>query len=345
MAHPVAGRDYPGSYAELLAWFSDDDACLDYLDWLRWPEGWRCPTCACERGWRLASGRRECAGCGRQSSVTAGTIFHRTRTPLTVWFAAAWQLTSQKHGISALGLKRVLGLGSYQTAWAMLHRYRSAMVRPGRERLGGEVEVDETYVGGEEPGAHGRGTTKAIVAIAVEVREPRGLGRVRAQLVPDLSAASLIPFVCDVVEPGAIVQTDGWQSYRAIADHGYVHEKTVVTASNDPAHVSLPGVHRVASLLKRWLLGTHQGAVGAEHLDAYLNEFSFRFNRRASRRRGLLFYRLLEQAVLTGPISYREMIANPQPGSRAPRAPRGRRPNPASLARPAADKPWRQGST
>lgn len=123
MAHPLAGRDYPGSYAELLAWFSGDDACLDYLDWLRWPEGWRCPTCACERGWRLASGRRECAGCGRQSSVTAGTIFHRTRTPLTVWFAAAWQLTSQKHGISALGLKRVLGLGSYQTAWAMLHRY------------------------------------------------------------------------------------------------------------------------------------------------------------------------------------------------------------------------------
>lgn len=194
------------------------------------------------------------------------------------------------------------------------------MVRPGRGRLSGEVEVDETYVGGEEPGAHGRGTTKAIVAIAVEVREPRGLGRIRAQRVPDLSAAALVPFVCDVVEPGAIMQTDGWQSYRAIKDHGYVHEKTVVTASNDPAHVSLPGVHRVASLLKRWLLGTDQGAVGAEHLDAYLNEFSFRFNRR-------------------------EMIANPQPGSRASRVPRGRRPNPASLARPAADKPWRQGST
>src|SRR5260221_47228 len=281
MAHPVAGRDYPGSYAELLAWFSDDDACLDYLDWLRWSDGWRCPGCACEPGWRLASGRRECAGCGRQSSVTAGTIFHRTHTPLTVWFAAAWKLTSQKHGISALGLKRALGLGPYQTAWAMLHRYRSAMVRPGRERLGGEVEVDETYVGGEGPGAHGRGTTKAIVAIAVEVREPRGLGRIRAQRAPDLSAAALVTFVCDVVEPGAIVQTDGWQSYRAIKDHGYVHEKTVVTASNDPAHVSLPGVHRVASLLKRWLLGTHQGAVGAEHLDAYLNEFSFRFNRRA----------------------------------------------------------------
>ena len=130
MAHPVAGSDYPGSYGELLAWFAEDEACLDYLDWLRWPQGWRCPACACERGWQLTSARRECAGCGHQSSVTAGTIFHRTRTPLTVWFAAAWQLTSQKHGISALGLKRVLGLGSYQTAWAMLHRYRAALVAP-----------------------------------------------------------------------------------------------------------------------------------------------------------------------------------------------------------------------
>lgn len=345
MAHPVAGKDYPGSYGELLAWFPDDDACLDYLDWLRWPYGWRCPSCACERGWQLASGRRECAECARQSSVTAGTIFHRTRTPLTVWFAAAWQLTSQKHGISALGLKRVLGLGSYQTAWAMLHRYRSAMVRPGRERLSGEIEVDETYVGGEEPGAHGRQTTKEIVALAVEVREPRGLGRVRAQRVPDLSAAALVPFVCDVVEPGTRVLTDGWQSYRAIADHGYVHEKTVVTASEDPAHISMPGVHRVASLLKRWLLGTHQGAVSSEHLDAYLNEFTFRFNRRASRRRGLLFYRLLEQAVAAGPVTYRELVARPRPGSRSPRAPRGRRFNPASLARSPADRPWRQDST
>ena len=144
----VAGRDYPGSYGELVAWFPDDEACRDYLDWLRWREGWRCPVCGCDRGWVLASGRRECAGCGRQTSVTAGTIFHHARTPLTVWFAAAWQMTSQKHGVSALGLQRALGLGSYQTAWAMLHRYRTAMVRPGRERLGGLVEVDETYVGG-----------------------------------------------------------------------------------------------------------------------------------------------------------------------------------------------------
>ena len=340
---PVAGRDYPGSYAALRAWFRDDEACLDYLDWLRWPRGARCPVCGCERGWRLASGRRQCAACGRQASATAGTIFHRTRTPLTVWFAAAWQLTSQKHGVSALGLQRVLGLGSYQTAWAMLHRYRSAMVRPGRERLSGRVEADETYVGGEEPGARGRQTDKkAIVAIAVEVRDPRGFGRARLRCVPDVSAASLVPFVCDVVEPGAVVLTDGWGAYNALGEHGYTREKTVISASGDPAHVSLPAVHRIASLLKRWLLGTHQGAVGIEHLDAYLNEWTFRFNRRASRQRGLLFYRLLEQAVATDPVTYRELVVNPQPGRRRPTAPTGPRANPSSLALPRADRPWRQ---
>jgi hypothetical protein len=143
-------------------------ACRDYLDWLRWRDGWRCPLCVSHDGWLLAKGRRECARCGRQTSVTAGTIFHHARSPLTVWFAAAWLMSSQKYGVSALGLERPLGLGSYQTAWAMLHRYRKAMVRPGRERLHGNVEVDEVYVGGDEQGVRGRQTdTNAIVAIAV----------------------------------------------------------------------------------------------------------------------------------------------------------------------------------
>jgi transposase-like protein len=342
---PDAGRHYPGSYAELLAWFPDDEACLDYLDWLRWPRGWRCPACGDERGWELASGRRECAACARQASVTAGTIFHRTRTPLTVWFAAAWQMTSQKHGVSALGLQRVLGLGSYQTAWAMLHRYRSAMVRPGRERLSGQVEADETYVGGEEPGVSGRQTAKkAIVAIAVEVREPRGFGRARLRCVPDVSSPSLVPFVCDVIEPGSIVLTDGWGAYNPLPDHGYTRNKTVISASGDPAHVAMPAVHRVASLLKRWLLGTHQGAVGVEHLDAYLNEFTFRFNRRNSRRRGMLFYRLLEQAIATDPLTYRDLVVDPRPKRQRPTPPSGRRASPSSLTRPPAHRPWRASS-
>ena len=340
---PVAGRDYPGSYAGLRAWFPDDEACLDYLDWLRWPDGWRCPACGCLRGWGLASGRRECADCGRQTSATAGTIFHRTRTPLTVWFAAAWQVTSQKHGVSALGLQRVLGLGSYQTAWAMLHRYRTAMVRPGRDRLTGHVEVDETFVGGVKPGRRGRGAEgKVPVAVAVEQRLPRGYGRCRLQVIPNAQAPTLREFLLDHVEPRAVVVTDGLKSYPPAVGADYTHEPFNVAGSGLPAHVPLPGVHRVASLLKRWLLGTHQGAVEGDHLQAYLDEFTFRFNRRGSRARGMLFYRLLEQAVTADPVSYRELVVNPRPKRRRPAAPAGRRANPSSLALPPAGRPWRE---
>ena len=261
----------------------------------------------------------ECTVCGRQTSVTAGTIFHRTRTPLPTWFAAAWLMTGQKQGVSALGLQRALGLGSYQTAWAMLHRFRLAMVRPARERLGGWVEVDEAYVGGVEGAVHGRETaTKSIVAVAVEIKSPKGFGRIRLRSVPDVTQDSLIPFIEAVVEPGATVHTDGWQAYWTVPEHGYRHERTVMRKQNDPAHVVMPGVHRVASLLRRWLLGTHQGAVGADHLDAYLNEFTFRFNRRHSRRRGMLFYRLLEQSIAADPIAYSSLIANPKATGRTP---------------------------
>ena len=338
---PTAGIDYPGSYAEFVAWFPDEAACRDYLEWLRWPEGFRCPRCPNRDGWPLDRGRWECSLCGHQATVTAGTIFARTRVPLRLWFEAAWMMTSQKHGISALGVQRALGLGSYQTAWAMLHRFRVAMVRPGRERLSGHVEVDEAYVGGVEEGVAGRETqTKSIVAIAVEIRNPKGFGRVRMQSVPDVSQESLIDFVTGAVESGATVHTDGWPAYLALPKHGYEHERTVMSAQPDPAHVVMPGVHRIASLLKRWLLGTHQGSASPEHLDAYLNEFTFRFNRRRSRRRGLLFYRLLQQAILAEPVTYRQLVANPQPREH---------PQPLHLHRrgraPAvltADRPWRR---
>jgi transposase-like protein len=271
--------------------------------------------------------------------VTAETIFHRTRTPLRLWFAAAWQMTSQKHGVSALGIQRSLGLGSYQTAWAMLHRYRAAMVRPGRERLTGHVEVDEGYVGGVERNVDGRKTeTKAIVAIAVEVKNPKGFGRVRLKHVPDVTAESLLPFIDEAVQPGTTVHTDGWQAYWKLGERGYEHERTIMRRQSDPAHVVMPGVHRVASLLQRWLLGTHHGRVSHDHLDAYLNEFTFRFNRRNSRRRGLLFYRLLEQAVAADPITYRSLVVNPTPtGHRSPLPPRPGR----VAAVPAVNRPWR----
>jgi transposase-like protein len=311
----VAGADYPGTWQQFAAWFPDDAACARYLARLRWPAGFCCPVCGPADAWRAGSGRWwMCTGCARKTSVTAGTIFEGTRTPLQTWFTAAWWVTSQKHGMSAMGLQRALGLGlgSYQTAWMMLHRLRAAMVRPGRERLSGLVEVDEAYVGGVEAGAGGRETeTKSLVAIAVEIKQPRGFGRVRLQRVPDVSKDSLIPFVKSAVEPGATVHTDGWQAYRTVPDHGYTHERTVIRQQSDPAHVVMPGVHRVASLLKRWLLGTHQGRVSPQHLDAYLNEFTFRFNRRTSRRRGLLFHRLIEQAAITPPAPYKSVIKPP----------------------------------
>jgi len=308
--HPVAGRDYPQSWSQLLTWFPDDGACLSYLQGLRWPQGFVCPVCGVnDEPYSSTRARIICRSCSHQTTATAGTIFDKTRTPLTTWFAAIWYVTNHKLGVSALGLQRVLGLGSYQTAWTMLHKLRRAMVRPHRDRLSGRVEVDESYVGGKEQGVHGRQTeTKAIVAIAVEVHEPKGFGRARLRRLPDVSGASLVPFVCEVVEPGSKVHTDGWAGYDGLSKHGYSREITVLSASGDPAHVSMPAAHRVASLLKRWLLGTHQGGVGDSQLDFYLEEFIFRFNRRTSRSRGLLFYRLIEQAVATSPVPYQEMV-------------------------------------
>ena len=211
---PRAGVDYPGSYAALRAWFPTDAACLDYLDWLRWPDGFRCPLCRGTKAWKLPDGRWSCGVCGRRVSATAGTIFHGTRTPLTVWFAAAWLMVSQKQGISALGLKRTLGIGSEQTAWAMLHRFRTAMVRPGRDRLRGFVEADETFLGGPEPGVRGRGAQgKVMVEVAVE-RDGRALGRCRLQVIEDVAGSTLREFMLAHVEPGSVVITDGLASYR-----------------------------------------------------------------------------------------------------------------------------------
>lgn len=307
---------YPGTWQEFCSWFSDEQACTAYLEQLRWPTGVRCPKCEGAKGWRTADGRWSCSGCGRKVSVTAGTIFDRSRISLQEWFAAAWYMTDQKHGVSALGLQRLLGLGSYQTAWTILQKLRTAMVRPRRDRLHGSVEVDETYVGGIEHGVRGRGTdTKFIVVIAIEVLSLKGFGRVRLQRVNDVSGASLIPFVSAAVESGTEVSTDGWRGYYGLSEQGYKHHTINISSSGDPAHVSLPGVHSVASLLKRWLLGTHQGSVTAEHLDAYLNEFAFRFNRRHSRRRGLLFLRLLQHAVVTPPTRYRPSRSLDQTGN------------------------------
>jgi hypothetical protein len=255
-----------------------------------------------------------CRACGRQSTVTAGTIFDKTRTPLRVWLAAAWYLTNQKQGVSALGLQRVLGLGSYQTAWTMLHRFRRAMVRPDRDRLKGSVEVDETYLAITDrdapisPVRRKSGTSKILVVLAVEMLQPKGFGRIRLRRIENDSDECVVPFVQDSIEPGAQVRTDGSAAYRSLSKLGYDHQRTVMLGSEVAAHVSMAGVHRVASLIKRWILGTHHGSVQPGHLDAYLDEFVFRFNRRTSSSRGMLFYRLLQQAVVTEPVTYDSVV-------------------------------------
>ena len=301
-------EEYPDTLAELETRFGTEQACRDYLLKLRWPEGFVCPRCRGRSAWTTNRNLLVCAGCQYQASLTARTIFQDTRKPLTMWFRAIWWVTAQKNGASALGLQRILGLGSYFTAWTWLHKLRRAMVRPGRDRLHGRVEVDETYIGGLEEGVRGRQTeTKALVAVACE-EDGRAIGRIRLRRIRDASAASLEAFVAEAIEPGSVVHTDGWEGYASLEMKGYTHPVTVLKRSQRSASELLPRVHLVVSLLKRWLVGTHQGAVSLQHLDYYLDEFTFRFNRRKSRSRGKLFYRLLQQAVAVEPAPYKAVV-------------------------------------
>lgn len=245
-----------------------------------------------------------CAACGHDFSVTSGTLFADTHKPLRLWFEATWLVTGQKSGASALGVQRVLGLGSYRTAWIWLHKLRRAMVRPGRDRLAGTVEVDETFVGGLRPGKPGRSPGKTLVLIAAQADGDR-IGRIRLAQIPDASARSLEAAVRAACAAGANIQTDGWRGYRGLGALGYLHE--VIHLSPVVGENLLPRVNQVASLLKRWLMGTHQGAVRPEHMNYYLDEFTFRFNRRTSRSRGLLFHRLMQQAVIVPPIKSAEL--------------------------------------
>jgi transposase-like protein len=308
-----SAEDYPRNLVDFDQRFGSEEACVAYLVSLRWPGGFVCPKCGEDRAWRRRRLALLCTACRHETSILAGTIFEKTHKPLYVWFKAMWWVTSQKTGASALGLQRVLGLGSYETAWLWLHKLRSAMVRPGRDRLAGVVEVDETYVGGHEEGVSGRETEgKSIVVVAAE-EDGNGIGRIRLRRVPDVSAGSLLPFVQEAVVAGAEVHTDGWAGYNGLQAKGFRHKVTNIKRSGLLAHELLPRVHRVASLLKRWLLGTHQGSVSAKHLDFYLDEFTFRFNRRASKHRGKLFFRLMQQAVAMETTTYDKVIGRSDP--------------------------------
>jgi transposase-like protein len=241
--------------------------------------------------------------------VTAGTIFQDTHKPLRLWFRAIWHVTSQKNGASAANVQQILGLGSYATAWTWLHKLRRAMIRPGRDLLCGRVEVDETFISGEVPKRSGRKRGgKALVIIAAE-EDGKGIGRIRMAEIADRSRVSLHAFIERSAQPGSVIHTDGLPAYKGLEAAGYQHEVSVLLGQREDAATQLlPRVHRVASLLKRWLLGTHQGAVANEYLDYYLDEFTFRFNRRTSKSRGKLFYRLLQQAVQVDPVPHETLM-------------------------------------
>jgi transposase-like protein len=303
-------EDFPRTLFELEERFSTNQACLDYLYELRWPDGFVCPRCGHQGGWRLACETIQCPACSSQTSVTAGTIFHRTRKPLTMWFRAIWWVTSQKTGASALGLQRILGLGSYKTAWSWLHKLRRAMVRPGRERLSGRVEVDETYWGASESTVRGREMDKKSLIVIAAEEDGKRTGRIRMRRIAGASAKRLESFITDVIEPGSVVHTDGWDGYAGLASLGYAHEVSVLARSKKDAVELLPRVHHIIGLFKKWLHGTHQGAVSREHLDYYLDEYTFRFNRRTSRYWGKLFYRLLQNAVVVEPAPYKSLVKN-----------------------------------
>lgn len=296
--------------AEFEQRFATEDACRAYLAQLRWPTGFCCPQCKTNGSWTTTRCLMMCRRCGYQASVTAGTIFHRTRLPLQDWFRAMWWMTDQKHRLSALGLQRLLGLGSYRTAWLWLQKLRRAMVRPVWDRLGGQIEVDETYVEGIETGGGRRHLrSKALVAIAAQI-DGKGIGRIRLRRIPAASASPLVAFVKHAVKPGSVVITDGWEAYARLKQEGFKHRLRVINASAT-ASALLPRVHRVAYLLKRWLLGTHQGVLSRKQLDFYLDEFTFRFNRRTSRYRWKLFYRLVAQAVMVEPAPYSRLVSGP----------------------------------
>jgi transposase-like protein len=289
--------------------FATEAVCIDYLAESRWPGGFVCPRCEGRRAWVLA--RRhlwECADCRQQTSVTAGTVMHGTRTALRLWFWAAYLVATHHPGISAKQLQRQLGLSRYETAWLILHKLRRAMVAPEREPLWGEVEVDEFFLGGLEEGQRGgrqRGR-KALCAVAVEVRG-QGSGRLRLAVLEDASRASLTAFVRVSVAPGAIVHTGGWHGYNGLAAAGYERRRRSQMA--EPGEQLLPRAHRAVSNLKAWMLGTHRG-VGDPHLQVYLDEFVFRHNRR--RTPMAAFQTLLGLGAAHHPTTYAQMTGRAQ---------------------------------
>jgi len=303
---------YPKHFQEFLAQFRSEEDCWNYIFEIRWPNGFVCPKCGnSNKYWLTEQKLIHCSSCGYQASITGGTIFHGTRKPLLLWFHIMWWVVAQKTGASANNLMDFMGFGSYETAWSWLQKLRRAMVRPERERLTGEVEVDETYIGGKEIGSgkQGRGAeTKTLVVVAAECIGKQ-IGRVRFKCIPEASGKYLLQFIDENIESGSTIVTDGWKGYSSLTNSKkYKHEIKAISGSGKEAHELLPHVHLVDSLVKRWINGTHQGSISPKYLSYYLDEFAFRFNRKLSTHRGKLFYRLMQQAVDTPPQPFKEIL-------------------------------------
>lgn len=291
---------YPANLVELMDLFPTEESCLEYLSLIRWPDGYVCSRCKSNDAWKMSSGLYRCQACKYDSSVIAGTLFQDTHKPLRLWFHAIWYVVSQKNGVSALGLQKALGLGSYHTAWEWLHKLRRAMVRPGRDKLSGIVEINETIIGGESQGKRGRGAEgKSLVLIAAE-DTPKGIGRIRLSTISDASGEVLTNAIQQMVSEGSTIRTDGWPGYNGLSDLGYAH--LPMSNHNVKEDDVIEDAHLVASLLKRWLIGTLHGGISHKNLPYYLDEFTFRFNRRTSSSRGKLFLRLIEQALAIDPV-------------------------------------------
>lgn len=298
--------DYPESLSKLEEFCNTEEACREYLNRIRWSNGFECFHCGGIKFWKMADGMYRCAACKRRISITSGTIFDRSKISLVLWFRAIWWVLSQKNGASAKNLERVLSLGSYKTAWVILHKMRRAMIRPGRDRLSGTIQVDESYVGGKKSGKRGRGASgKSLVFIAAQL-DNKKIGRIRLKVIKDASSESLHKAIEQNILPGSIIQTDAWRGYN----NSNNYKREIIQNSEEIGKNLLPKCHRVASLLKRWIMGTHQGAISHEHLEYYLDEFTFRFNRRTSKKRGQLFRRFLEQAMITKPTIFKNIIKN-----------------------------------
>lgn len=308
----VTQERYPKNFQEFLFQFKTEDDCWNYLFQMRWPDGFNCPKCKGNKYWVTEKKLIHCISCEHQISITAGTIFHGTRKPLLLWFHIIWWVVAQKTGASAYNLKDFMGFGSYETAWAWLHKLRRAMVRPNRDNLSGEIEVDETYIGGKETGKgkQGRGAdTKTLVVVAAECKGKQ-IGRVRFKIISESSAEELMSFIKENIAPGSKIITDGWSGYSSLSQSKkYKHEIKIISGSGQEAHELLPHVHMIDSLVKRWINGTHQGKVSPKHLSYYLDEFAFRFNRKLSTYRGKLFYRLIQQSVATSPVPLNEITS------------------------------------